>query len=77
MNEKQYVYTLELPSLTCGSKKLKEISWKSMISNIKELDVPVSDFVEFIWNEAIGDLREMLNIDFNNFKDFSIEQVSS
>ena len=47
-----------------------------MISNIKELDSPVSEFVEFIWNEAIGDLENLFNIDFKSFKDlFTIEQV--
>jgi hypothetical protein len=76
LNEKQYAYTLELPNLTVGSKQLKEISWKSMISNIKELDSSVSNFVELIWNEAVGDLQNLLDMDFKSLEDFTIEQVS-
>ena len=76
LNEKQFTYTLELPNLSAGSKQLQQISWKSEILNAKELDKPIIDLIEYIWNEAIGDLQEMFDANLeSSFKKFTIEQV--
>ncbi len=74
LNDKVYSFSLQLPNLSAGSKQLQQISWKSTIQNVKELDTPVCEFIEFIWNEAIGDLQEIFDVDLKNL---TIEQVSN
>ena len=39
---------------------------KAAIKNIKELDELVNEFVEFIWKEAVGHLREIFEDTFQN-----------
>ena len=72
LNDKIYTYSLELPNLSVGSKQLQKISWKSTIANVRELEKPIAEFVEFIWKEAIGDLREIFE---DNFEKLTIDQV--
>jgi hypothetical protein len=72
LNDKIYTYSLQLPNLSVGSKQLRQISWKSTIENVKELETPIAEFVEFIWTEAIGDLREIFE---DNFEKLSADQV--
>ena len=75
LNDKLYCYSLKLPNSFVGSKQLQQISWKSMIENLGELEKSVSDFIEYIWNESLGDLKEIFDMDFNNPSCFSIEIV--
>ncbi len=72
LNDKIYSHSLQLPNLFVGSKQLKQIAWKAAIENVNNLVDPVCEFVEHIWNVAIGDLNDILDIDL---RDISIQQV--
>ena len=55
-----------------GSKQLQQLSWKSTIQNVRELEKPIAELVEFTWKEAIGDLHEIFEF---GFEKLSLEQV--
>ena len=78
MNEKLYSNTRELSDTSIGSKRLQEIAWKNTVANTLRIDKQVADFVEYIWNETIGDLETIFGFELNSENtqsNFSIEQV--
>lgn len=72
-DDKNYIYSLELPNLGLCSKQLEQILWKSTIQNAKEFDKRVEGLIEFIWKEAIEDLNENFK---NGFENLLISEVN-
>lgn len=57
LNEKLYVYEKVLPCPFVGSKMLQAVAWTSQAG--KSIDKKTALFVDYIWDEAIGDLYEI------------------
>ena len=70
---------MNLPNLISGSKLLQQVAWKSKIET-NEIDPNVSDFINYIFLEAIGNLENLFGFEQNDpsFKcsNFSIEQLN-
>jgi len=62
LNDKVFEFNLSLPHLVSGSKLLQKIAWQSKIEKIKDIDSNVNDFIDYIWQEAIGDLESLFEV---------------
>ena len=69
LNEKLFRYDAKLPAALTGSKQLRSIAWHM------ELGSNEMEFVDYIWNEAIGDLKDLFDVS-DGLKKFKIDQVS-
>ncbi len=49
--------------------------WLSTIEQTTQIDSTVSDLVDYIWREAIGDLDMLFDIDLRSKFSFTIKQV--
>lgn len=80
LNDKVFEFNLSLPHLVSGSKLLQKIAWQSKIEKIKDIDSNVNDFIDYIWQEAIGDLESLFGFEHHdprfNCSIFSIEKLN-
>ena len=65
MNDVNFKFSKQLDDSSIGSKELLDVFWKFKISNTGQIDEHVSDFVDYIWYETIGDLEKLFNIEFD------------
>ena len=70
LNEKLFSYNLKLPAALSGSKQLQSIAIHEKLGSTEE------SFVNYIWNESIGNLISLFDIkDTRDLRNFNIEQV--
>ena len=65
-DEKNYKHDHQLPNTSSGSKKLQEIAWKSAVENSQCIDQGALDFIDYVWQESVGDLEDLFGCTLND-----------
>jgi hypothetical protein len=75
LNDKTFSFGSKLTSNLIGSPVLQRQIWLSAVEQTVQLDSKVSDLVDYVWREAIGDLDDWFEIDLKSRLSFTRKQV--
>lgn len=74
LDERFYKYDQILPDKKCGSQILQKLVCNSSIQKPDKLDDDLVEFLNYIWSESVGNLRDIFK--FDDFLNITHQQVA-